>query len=186
VQIHQNLEIGYFIATALTHLYVLCVWDSKTLFILHLSSSCKYCSEVPGLRYFWRFKVSSKQMTEQRLIVVVINCSAICSLGVALRFRSPICLFVLCIISPFLGFRIYNVLQVWPSKPFLPLYLFTLFQGFVLFWFYLSIYLWLYSPLLGLRRFFSFLIFYTVGNTPWTEYQPVARPLPAHKTAQTE
>jgi hypothetical protein len=51
---------------------------------------------------------------------------------------------------------------------------------------YPSIYLWLYSPLLGLGRFFSFLIFYTVGRTPWTGDQPVARPLPAHRRAQTQ
>jgi hypothetical protein len=50
----------------------------------------------------------------------------------------------------------------------------------------LSIYLWLYSPLLDFGRFFSFLIFYTVGSTPWTGDQPVARPLPAHRTAQTQ
>jgi hypothetical protein len=35
-------------------------------------------------------------------------------------------------------------------------------------------------------RFFSFLILYTVGRAPWTEDQPVARPLPAHRTAQTQ
>jgi hypothetical protein len=52
--------------------------------------------------------------------------------------------------------------------------------------FYLSIYLWLYSPLLGLGRFFSSMISYTVGSTPWTDEQPVARPLPAHRTVQTE
>jgi hypothetical protein len=34
----------------------------------------------------------------------------------------------------------------------------------------ITIYLWLYSPLLDLCRFFSFLIFYTVGRTPWTGY----------------
>jgi hypothetical protein len=51
---------------------------------------------------------------------------------------------------------------------------------------YLSIYLWLYSPLLDLGRFFSFLIPYTDGRTPWTGDQPVARPLPAHRTAQTQ
>jgi hypothetical protein len=34
--------------------------------------------------------------------------------------------------------------------------------------------------LLGLGRFFSFLIFYTVCRVPWTGDQPVARPLPAH------
>jgi hypothetical protein len=42
--------------------------------------------------------------------------------------------------------------------------------------------LWLYSPLLGLRHFFSFLILYTVGSTPWTGDQTVARPLPTHRT----
>jgi hypothetical protein len=38
---------------------------------------------------------------------------------------------------------------------------------------------------LDLGRFSSFLIFYTVGRTPWTGDQPFARPLLAHKTAQT-
>jgi hypothetical protein len=46
--------------------------------------------------------------------------------------------------------------------------------------------LWLYSPFLGLGRFFTFLIFYTVGRTPWTGDQLVARPLPTHRTAQTQ
>jgi hypothetical protein len=32
--------------------------------------------------------------------------------------------------------------------------------------------------LLDLGRFFSYLIVYTVGRTPWTGDQPVARPLP--------
>jgi hypothetical protein len=36
--------------------------------------------------------------------------------------------------------------------------------------------LWLYSPLLDLGRFFSFLILYIVGRTPWTGDQSVARP----------
>jgi hypothetical protein len=48
------------------------------------------------------------------------------------------------------------------------------------------IYLRLYSPLLGLDRFFSFLILYAVGMTPWTGDQPVARPLPTHSTTQTQ
>jgi hypothetical protein len=51
---------------------------------------------------------------------------------------------------------------------------------------YPSIYLWLYSPLLDLGFCFSFLILYTVSRTPWTEDQPDARPLPAHRTAQTQ
>jgi hypothetical protein len=50
---------------------------------------------------------------------------------------------------------------------------------------YLPTYLWLYSPLLGLCRFFRFLIFYRVSRTPWKGDQPVARPLPTHRTAQT-
>jgi hypothetical protein len=42
----------------------------------------------------------------------------------------------------------------------------------------LFFYLWLYIPFLDLGRFFSFLILYTVGRTPWTRHQPFARPLP--------
>jgi hypothetical protein len=34
--------------------------------------------------------------------------------------------------------------------------------------------------------FFSFLIFYAVGMTPWAGTQPFARPLAAHRTAQTQ
>jgi hypothetical protein len=45
---------------------------------------------------------------------------------------------------------------------------------------------WLYSPLLDLCRFFSFFISYKVGRTIWTGDQPVARPLPIHRTAQTQ
>jgi hypothetical protein len=40
--------------------------------------------------------------------------------------------------------------------------------------------------LLDLDRFFSFLILYTVGRTPWTGDQPVARPLPPHRQTQTQ
>jgi hypothetical protein len=49
-----------------------------------------------------------------------------------------------------------------------------------------SIYLWLYSPLLGVGHFFSFLILYTDGRTPWTGDQPVAWPLPTPRTTQTQ
>jgi hypothetical protein len=49
-----------------------------------------------------------------------------------------------------------------------------------------TVYLWLCSPLLDFGRFFSFLIFYTVGRTPWTGDQPVSWPLPAHRTARTQ
>jgi hypothetical protein len=47
--------------------------------------------------------------------------------------------------------------------------------------------LWLYSPfLLELGHFFNFLILYTAGRSPWTGDQPVARPPPTHRTAQTQ
>jgi hypothetical protein len=49
--------------------------------------------------------------------------------------------------------------------------------------FFLS--LWLYSPF-GPWPLFQFLNPYTVGRTPWTRDQPVARPLPAHRTTQTQ
>jgi hypothetical protein len=39
---------------------------------------------------------------------------------------------------------------------------------------------------LDLGRFFSFLILYTVGRAPWTGDQLVARPLPTHRTTQTQ
>jgi hypothetical protein len=44
---------------------------------------------------------------------------------------------------------------------------------------------WFYSHFLDLGRFFSISILYTVGRTSWAGDQPVARPLPAHTTAQT-
>jgi hypothetical protein len=40
--------------------------------------------------------------------------------------------------------------------------------------------------LLDLGRFFSFLILYSVGRTPWMGDQPVARSLPTHRTTQTQ
>jgi hypothetical protein len=46
----------------------------------------------------------------------------------------------------------------------------------------ISICLWLYSPLLDLGCFFSFLILYTAGRTPLTGHQP----LPTHWTTQTQ
>jgi hypothetical protein len=49
----------------------------------------------------------------------------------------------------------------------------------------LSLSLWLYSPL-DLGRFFSFLILYTFGSTPWTGDQTATRPLPTHRTTQTQ
>jgi hypothetical protein len=51
---------------------------------------------------------------------------------------------------------------------------------------YVTVYLWLRNPSLDLCRFFSFLFPYTVGRTPWTGDQPVARPLPTHMTTETQ
>jgi hypothetical protein len=49
----------------------------------------------------------------------------------------------------------------------------------------LSVCLWLYSTC-GSWPLFQFLNLYKVGRTPWTGDQPVARPLPTHKTTQTQ
>jgi hypothetical protein len=46
--------------------------------------------------------------------------------------------------------------------------------------------LWLYSLLLGLDRFFSFMILHTVSRTSWSGDQAVARPLHTHRTTQTQ
>jgi hypothetical protein len=51
---------------------------------------------------------------------------------------------------------------------------------------YLSIYLWLYSPSLDLGQFCKFFILYIVSRALWTGDQPVARLLPALRTAQTQ
>jgi hypothetical protein len=40
--------------------------------------------------------------------------------------------------------------------------------------------------LLDLGRLFSFLILYTVGRTPWTADQPIARPLPTQRTTKKQ
>jgi hypothetical protein len=42
------------------------------------------------------------------------------------------------------------------------------------------------TALVDLGHFFSCLILYTVGRTPWTGDQPVTRPLPTHRTIQTQ
>jgi hypothetical protein len=46
--------------------------------------------------------------------------------------------------------------------------------------------LWLYSPVVGPWPLFQFLNLYTVGRTPWTGDQPVARPLPTRRTTQIQ
>jgi hypothetical protein len=40
------------------------------------------------------------------------------------------------------------------------------------------------QPIIGTWKIFIFLLLYAVFMTPWTEDQPVARPLPTHKTTQ--
>jgi hypothetical protein len=47
-----------------------------------------------------------------------------------------------------------------------------------------DIFPWLYSPC-GPWPLFLFFNLYTVGRTPWTGDQPVARPLPLHRTIHT-
>jgi hypothetical protein len=42
------------------------------------------------------------------------------------------------------------------------------------------------QPFVGRWPLFNFLILYRVGRTPWTGDQPVARPLPTHRTTQTQ
>jgi hypothetical protein len=39
---------------------------------------------------------------------------------------------------------------------------------------------------LALAAFLSFVLLHTIGRTPWTGDQPVARHLPTHMTAQTQ
>jgi hypothetical protein len=50
----------------------------------------------------------------------------------------------------------------------------------------LTIYLRLYSPSGPWSLFFQFLNLYTVGRTPWTGDQAVARLLSTHRTTQTQ
>jgi hypothetical protein len=47
-------------------------------------------------------------------------------------------------------------------------------------------YLGLYTSLLDLGRFFSFLILSIIGRTLWTGDQPAPRPLPTRRTTQTQ
>jgi hypothetical protein len=51
---------------------------------------------------------------------------------------------------------------------------------------YLSICLWLYNLFVRPWPLFSFLNLFTFGRTPRTGDQPVSRPLPAHRTTQTQ
>jgi hypothetical protein len=81
----------------------------------------------------------------------------------------------------------------------IPIFTLLLYPLFVTDWplnhsaYYIVVYIWpqksLYGStvlLLDLGLFFSFLILYTVGRTPWTGNQPVSRILPKHSTAQTQ
>jgi hypothetical protein len=44
----------------------------------------------------------------------------------------------------------------------------------------------LYSPLLGLSHFFTFITLYIAGRTPWMGNQHVTKPLPTHRTARAK
>jgi hypothetical protein len=71
-----------------------------------------------------------------------------------------------------------GVLPLWTSQQITPneIYYLSIYE-------YLSIYGC--TALVDLGRFFSFLIF-TASRSPWTEDQPVERPLPTHRTTQTQ
>jgi hypothetical protein len=45
---------------------------------------------------------------------------------------------------------------------------------------------WLFQPIQGPGPLFSSVIIFTDGRTPLTSDQPVARPLPTHRTTQTQ
>jgi hypothetical protein len=68
----------------------------------------------------------------------------------------------------------------------LPTYLSIYLSLFIYLFVCLSIYLWLYSRSMDLGRFFSFLVFYTVGRIPSTGDQPLTRPPPTHKHRTSE
>jgi hypothetical protein len=51
---------------------------------------------------------------------------------------------------------------------------------------HITVYLYLALEPLWISAFFSFLIIYTVGRTPWTGDEPVARLLPIHRITQTQ
>jgi hypothetical protein len=42
------------------------------------------------------------------------------------------------------------------------------------------------QPFVGPWTIFQFLNLHKIGRTPWTGDQPIARPLPAHRTTQTQ
>jgi hypothetical protein len=51
---------------------------------------------------------------------------------------------------------------------------------------YIKISIYGSTSLVEFGSFSNFLILYTVGRTPWKGDQPVARPLPTHRTTQTQ
>jgi hypothetical protein len=77
---------------------------------------------------------------------------------------------------------IYLHISIYPS-----IYLSTYIYLSIYLSIYISIYLSIYgsTALADLGRF-QFLNLYTVGRTPWTGDQPVARALPTHRTTQTQ
>jgi hypothetical protein len=67
------------------------------------------------------------------------------------------------------------------------IYVYTLFLFYFAFYSHLPLFicLWLYSPC-GPWPLFQFHNIHTLGRTSWTGDQPVARPLPIHRTTQTQ
>jgi hypothetical protein len=110
-------------------------------------------------------------VNKQCPFIVFPSSSIFCSL-----LLSP---FVHLLLPYFILFMLYNYFLI---SIYLSIYLSISYLSLI----YLSIFPWLCSPLLGIGCFFSFLIFYTVCRAPWTGDQPVTRPLPAHRTAQTQ
>jgi hypothetical protein len=52
--------------------------------------------------------------------------------------------------------------------------------------YFIFFYRWVYCPLFYFGDFFSFLILYIFGRIPWTGDQLFVRPLPKHRTTQTQ
>jgi hypothetical protein len=72
------------------------------------------------------------------------------------------------------------------KEPRYPLFSRTLLSFFLSFFsFFLSLFLYGSTALCWTLALLEFLDLYIVGRTPWTEDQPVARPLPTHRTTQT-
>jgi hypothetical protein len=73
------------------------------------------------------------------------------------------------------------VLNKCPSQLYPPAFATLIMQGSSYFFFQ-----WIFQPIQGPGLLFSSLIIFPDGRTPWTNDQPVARPLPKHRITQTQ